>query len=90
MDGWCDRHRQRVVTCLDGQVWIRRLARQASAWGCIVRGCNSRSEWLARKADMIRAGWRVAEETKDQDVRVCVVKFARSPGSLDPRLLPLV
>lgn len=48
-----------TVTRPDGQVWARRFASEQAAWGFIVRGCNSRHEWLARRADMMRAGWRV-------------------------------
>ena len=43
----------------DGRVWDRPFSSEAAAWRAVVGGTNGTRDRRKRKADLVRAGWRV-------------------------------
>ena len=45
----------------DGKAWNRPFTSQAAAWRAMVKGANNDREWRQKKADLVRAGWKVTQ-----------------------------
>ncbi len=43
----------------DGRAWNRPFSSEATAWRAVVGGTNGTREQRQRKADLVRAGWKV-------------------------------